>query len=108
MRLTEPMGTDPNGSTSATAAWTARRPSLCRHVRQTFDAVRERDVLLAPEAVLVLNPTGAAILRLCDGARTVDDIVRDLSTHYDQVSGEQVRRFLTRLEAKRFVEFGDA
>ena len=40
-----------------------------------WDPARKQHVLLAPEGVLVLNQTGATILGLCDGERTVVEIV---------------------------------
>ena len=39
------------------------RPRLGAHARLQWDPVREKQVLLAPERVLVLNETAAAILR---------------------------------------------
>jgi len=83
------------------------RPRLARLVRLEWDQVRESHVLLAPEGVLVLNQTGAIILRLCDGERTVVEIVGELRGRYDRVSGDEVRDFLARLAAKRWVELGD-
>ena len=56
------------------------RPALSRHVRMRFDRVRERHVLLGPESVIVLNPTGADILGLCDGQRRVSDVAAVLRT----------------------------
>ena len=82
------------------------RPVLAPHVRLTFDAARERHVLLTPEAVSVLNGTGAAILRLCDGRRTVAEIVAELRNRYDRVVDDEVRAFLDRLVARRCVEVG--
>jgi pyrroloquinoline quinone biosynthesis protein D len=79
----------------------ADRPRLAPFVRLTFDPARERHVLLAPEAVSVLNGTGATILELCDGRRTVAEIVAELCGRYDGVDGAEVRRFLARLVAKR-------
>jgi pyrroloquinoline quinone biosynthesis protein D len=84
----------------------ADRPVLAPHVRLTFDAARERHVLLTPEAVSVLNGTGAAILRLCDGQRTVAEIVAELRNRYDRVVDDEVRTFLDRLVARRCVEVG--
>jgi pyrroloquinoline quinone biosynthesis protein D len=55
----------------------------------------------------VLNGTGAAILGLCDGRRTVTEIVAELREQYDRVDGEEVRYFLARLAAMRCVEAGD-
>jgi pyrroloquinoline quinone biosynthesis protein D len=82
------------------------RPRLAPHVRLTFDPARERHVLLTPEAVTVLNATGAAILGLCDGQRTVTEIVAELRGRYDHVDGDEVRRFLTGLAARGCVEAG--
>jgi len=79
----------------------ADHPRLAPYVRLTFDPARERHVLLAPEAVSVLNGTGATILDLCDGRHTVAEIVAELRGRYDGVDGVEVRRFLARLVAKR-------
>ncbi len=68
------------------------RPRLARHVRLSFDRTRQRHVLLLPETVVVLNATGAAVLGLCDGHRSVDDVVAAL------------REFLARLADRRCVE----
>ena len=89
------------------AVRSTNRPHLARRVRLEWDPVRERHVLLEPEGVLVLNQTGATILGLCDGERTVVEIVEDLRGRYSQVAGEEVREFLSRLVAKRLVELGD-
>jgi pyrroloquinoline quinone biosynthesis protein D len=82
----------------------ADRPHLAPHVRLTFDSARERHVLLAPETVSVLNDTGAAILGLCDGERTVAEILAELHRRYDRAVDDEVRRFLTRLVVRRWVE----
>ncbi|WP_200900391.1 pyrroloquinoline quinone biosynthesis peptide chaperone PqqD [Rubrobacter aplysinae] len=72
-----------------------------------WDPVREQQVLLAPEEILVLNQTGAIILGLCDGDRTVVEIVEELRGQYKTVADDEVREFLARLAAKRWVELGD-
>lgn len=79
-------------------------PRLAPHARMTFDPARQRYVLLTPESVTLLNDTGAAILSLCDGQRTVAEIVAELSDRYDHVAADEVRRFLADLLAKRRVE----
>ena len=81
----------------------ADRPRLAPHVRLAFDPARERHVLLTPESVTVLNGTAAAVLGLCDGERTVAEIVAELHRRYDRVVDDEVRRFLARLVAKRWV-----
>jgi pyrroloquinoline quinone biosynthesis protein D len=80
------------------------RPRLAPFVRLTFDPARKRHVLLSPETVVVLNPTGATILELCDGKRTVTEIVAELRGRYAHVVDEDVRRFLGRLLARRCME----
>jgi pyrroloquinoline quinone biosynthesis protein D len=82
----------------------ADRPSLAPHVRLTFDPARGRHVLLAPEAVSLLNGTGAAVLALCDGNRTVAEIVAQLRGRYERVDDDEVLLFLDRLAARHCVE----
>jgi len=61
-------------------------------------------VLVGPESVSVLNRTGADILGLCDGQRTVSEIVRELRGRYNRVVDDEVQHFLARLVDKRYVE----
>ncbi len=89
------------------AVLSTNRPHLARQVRVQWDPVREQQVLLEPEGVLVLNQTGANILSLCDGERTVVEIVEELRGQYSHVADDEVRDFLSRLVAKRLVELSD-
>jgi pyrroloquinoline quinone biosynthesis protein D len=82
----------------------ADRPRLAPHVRLAYDQTRQRHVLLTPETVTLLNGTGAAILELCDGMRTVAEILAELRGHYNRVADAEVRAFLNGLLAKRCVE----
>jgi pyrroloquinoline quinone biosynthesis protein D len=59
------------------------RPRLVTGARLRYDEVREEHVLLVPEGVVRLNPTAAAVLELCDGQRSVDEIVGALSARYE-------------------------
>ena len=52
----------------------------------------------------LLNDTGAAILELCDGERTVAEILTELRDRYDRVADDEVRLFLADLLAKRRLE----
>jgi pyrroloquinoline quinone biosynthesis protein D len=79
-------------------------PRLGRGVRMRHDTSRDRHVLLLPETVVVLNDTGTAILELCDGTRTVADIVAALRERYGDVPEEQVHAYLGRLVERRHVE----
>ncbi|CAM5267533.1 pyrroloquinoline quinone biosynthesis peptide chaperone PqqD [Streptomyces hirsutus] len=83
------------------------RPRLARHVRLTFCRTRQRQILQLPETVVVLNGSGAAILELCDGRHTVAEIVAELGARYRTVPDDEVRQFLTRLVARRWVELSD-
>jgi pyrroloquinoline quinone biosynthesis protein D len=94
MPLTEPMQ----------IADGADRPRLAPHVRLAYDQTRQRHVLLTPETVTLLNDTGAAILELCDGMRTVAEILAELRDRYNRVADAEVRAFLNGLLAKRCME----
>jgi pyrroloquinoline quinone biosynthesis protein D len=58
-------------------------PRLATGARLRYDEVREEHQLLVPEGVVKLNPTAAEVLELCDGERSLDDIVGALSARYD-------------------------
>jgi coenzyme PQQ biosynthesis protein PqqD len=88
--------------TSATLALTAR-PRLWQLARLDFDPVRNRRVLLYPEGAMLLNDTGAEVLALCDGTRTVADIATELGAKYHtDVTGE-VAAYLAQLVDRELV-----
>ena len=84
-------------------------PRLHPKARLQHDGVRGRDVLLYPEGLVALNPTGAEILQLCDGIRSVADVVAALQQRYG-ATGRSVERdvtaFLAGLAAKGLVTYG--
>lgn len=57
-------------------------PYLPRHTMLRHDPARDRWVLLAPERVLVPEPTAVAILQLADGKRNVMQIATELAELY--------------------------
>ena len=59
------------------------RPRLVTGARLRYDEVREKHVLLIPEGVVRLNPTAVEVLELCDGERSLDNIVGALSVRYE-------------------------
>ena len=59
------------------------RPRLVTGARLRYDDVREEHVLLVPEGAVRLNPTAAQVLELCDGERSLDDIVGAVSARYE-------------------------
>ena len=82
------------------------RPRLAKHVRLTYDRARDRHVLLTPETITVLNGTGASILGLCDGRRTVAEIAAELRGQYERVDEDEIRTFLGRLTKRRSIVHG--
>ena len=64
------------------------RPRLVTGARLQYDDVREEHVLLVPEGAVRLNSTAAEVLELCDGERSLDEIVGALSARY---AGADVR-----------------
>jgi pyrroloquinoline quinone biosynthesis protein D len=55
---------------------------LPTYLKLRHDAGRDRWILLAPERVLTPDQTAVAVLKLCDGNRTVDEIVTVLAEEY--------------------------
>jgi pyrroloquinoline quinone biosynthesis protein D len=58
------------------------RPRLATGARLRYDEVREEHQLLVPEGVVRLNASGAEVLELCDGERSLDEIVGVLGARY--------------------------
>lgn len=80
------------------------RPRLVTGARLQFDDVREEHVLLIPEGVVRLNATAAEVLELCDGERSLDDIVGALAARYDGADlGDDVRGVVDAMAEKGLV-----
>ncbi|MEM7192861.1 MAG: pyrroloquinoline quinone biosynthesis peptide chaperone PqqD [Pseudomonadota bacterium] len=58
------------------------KPAMPRYLKLRHDAGRDRWVLLAPERVLTPDEIAVTVLKLCDGARSVDDIAAKLAEEY--------------------------
>ena len=83
------------------------RPRLPRGVRLRSDETRGGHVLLAPERVVRADAVAVAVLRLCDGARTLNELVDELCAVYkgDRARIEaDVRALLADLAAKRMID----
>ncbi len=69
-------------------------PRFPRGTRFRFDAARDRWVILAPERVLMPDEIAVEVLKLVDGARTVDAITADLASRFaappDQVGADVI------------------
>jgi pyrroloquinoline quinone biosynthesis protein D len=80
------------------------RPRLVTGARLRYDDVREQHMLLVPEGAVRLNPTAAEVLKLCDGERSLDEIVVVLSDRYDGADlGDDVRGLVDGMAQKGLV-----
>jgi pyrroloquinoline quinone biosynthesis protein D len=90
---------------SDVAMW---KPRLARKARLHVDRVGGQELLLFPEAALSLNPTAAAIVRLCDGERTTAAIIVELSRRFSDggvaTLDREVRGFLDTLRERGLLE----
>jgi pyrroloquinoline quinone biosynthesis protein D len=97
----EPMAGGRNISVSE-----ASRPVMPRHARLKFDEVRQRWVILAPERVLAPDEIAVEILQLCDGARSVAQMIDQLAAKYTadrEAIGADVIAMLQDLADKGFL-----
>ena len=77
------------------------RPRLASKARLKWDEARQKHLLLFPEGVLVLNPTAHEVVALCDGQRTVADLVQVLHERYKREGdGSDIKELLGRLVEK--------
>ena len=77
-----------------------RRPVLVPHARYRWDTLRGQHQVVFPEGLLVLNESGAAIVRLCDG-RPVSELLAALGERFpDADLAADVDAFLDRLARK--------
>lgn len=57
-------------------------PRLAPHVRRQIDRVTGAAMLLHPEGAVELSESADAIVQLCDGERSVDQIVAALAEEF--------------------------
>ena len=97
-----------NGGTPDQPIEPGTRPRLAVKARLQTDKVSGKPALLYPEGVLLLNPTGAAIVELCDGQRTFAEMVTTLAARYnsspESLSGD-VAEYLGRLRERGLLEW---
>ena len=73
------------GASGLPTGW---RPSLNRGAVLRHCPVRNAELLIVPERIVVLNDEAAAIVRLCDGLRTVEEIAAEFpSEALEDVTG---------------------
>ncbi|MEV0402144.1 pyrroloquinoline quinone biosynthesis peptide chaperone PqqD [Actinoallomurus sp. NPDC050550] len=80
------------------------RPTLAASIRLRHDRVRDKELLVMPERVVVLNPEAGRILRLCDGSRTTTQIVEELTADFPGAPlADDVGEFLGRVRDEGWV-----
>ena len=83
------------------------RPVLAPHARFRWDAMRGRHQIVFPEGVLLLNPTAATIVKLCDG-RSTDELIDAVRQRFPNVDpGPDVHELLERLRSKGVLRDAD-
>jgi pyrroloquinoline quinone biosynthesis protein D len=84
------------------------RPKLIRNCRLS-ESPTQRDTLVMPEGAIRLKGTGAEIVSLCDGDRSIDGIIEALKSKYPAVPSDQLEsdtlEFLKTLREKRVLDF---
>jgi len=83
------------------------RPKLSFRARVQSDKLTGKPVLLYPEGALILNPTGLAIVTLCTGDSTVEEIIKTLAARFEAPAeriAPEVTSYLERLIARNLVE----
>lgn len=81
------------------------KPVLSRSVVFRHDRVRDTDLLVLPERVVVLQGNAGSVLRLCDGANDVGAIVATLAAqHPGAPVADEVPVFLGRLRAEGWLK----
>lgn len=86
----------------------AARPKLARKAKLRLDPKSNKHVLIYPEKGLELNATGGAILSLCTGDNTFEEIVSRLREQFTQGDASaleaHVTGFLTSLAERGLIE----
>jgi pyrroloquinoline quinone biosynthesis protein D len=83
------------------------RPHLPAYLKLRHDAGRGRWILLAPERVLTPDQTAVAVLKLCDGQRTVEAIAETLAKDYSaplEIIAQDVLELLQGLADKGYIK----
>jgi pyrroloquinoline quinone biosynthesis protein D len=82
-------------------------PRLARRARLRFDRHEARTMILYPERGLLLNESAAAVAELCDGTRTVAEIVATIAIERGvarETIERDICRFIAMLRAKGLLE----
>jgi pyrroloquinoline quinone biosynthesis protein D len=84
------------------------RPCLAKCARLQIDPVSGKPVLLSQEAVILLNRTGYEILALCDGTRSITEIIEGLGMQYSIAKttlAQEVSEYLEKLNQRGLLQW---
>lgn len=82
-----------------------RHIRLSPKMRLQWEKAQDAYVLLYPEGMVQLNDSAAMILQLCDGTRTADDVVRELSRRFgDESLSDDVNEFLDAAQGHGWID----
>ena len=70
-------------------------PKLPRHAKLRFDKPRDKWIILAPERVFELDEIAYEVVSLCDGERSLVDVVDVLAEKFDQAPRETIHTDVT-------------
>jgi pyrroloquinoline quinone biosynthesis protein D len=84
------------------------RPAIGRGFRLQWEPAQQAHVLLYPEGMVKLNASAGEILKRCDGARTVGEIVADLETAFSATNlTDDVTSFMSFAVTKHWLEISE-
>ncbi len=69
-----------------------------RHIKLRHDTERERWIILAPERLFDPDDIAVEVLKLCDGDRSVNDIVKVMTKEYNAPVDEILSDIITMLQ----------
>lgn len=70
-------------------------PKLPRHAKLRFDKPRDKWIILAPERVFELDEIAYEVVSLCDGERSLVELVDVLAAKFDQAPREAIHTDVT-------------
>ena len=92
-------------SDAATTIDAATTPRVSKRFRLQWEEAQQAWVLLYPEGMVKLNQSAGEILRRCDGARSVTELVADLEQAFATTGLEaDVIAFLELARKQQWVE----
>jgi pyrroloquinoline quinone biosynthesis protein D len=81
------------------------KPTISKGYRLQFEPAQNTHVLLYPEGMVKLNGSAGEILKRCDGARTLSEIVADLESAFNTTNlTNDVNSFVSWALEKQWLE----